>query len=470
MKESITICTLALTALFAKAQPSDQLDVESYALELTIPFDHSGYEIGNNTLHGKATITFKEIPSAEVSLLLHRLLKVEKIEDDTGSTLSFNQNIKAIAQWETFQVNHIGLANLKSRMFTVYYSGHVASYQETGMLYVKESLDPTFTIIRPESFTYPQLMEPEEASLMSRWRSADEFEQQVTLTLPEQYLPAIALGPEVKKSAKDMRTWNWQTQGKNFIIPIAPYEVIEKPNYRVYYLTEDKQGAQRIAEGIDQVYQLYEKWMGPLEQQQQFTLVEIPDGFGSQVVMPLIIQTAASFKDPHAMGELYHEISHFWNVRDRDVLSPRWNEGQAMFLQYLAYEELNESGTLIPSLNTRLQHVKQYLAKHEKKIAVVDYGKEGVTSALSYSAGPLFFYVLSEVMGREPMLKALGRFYRQYWKEGAGLRDLPDFITKTDPRTQAIFDDWYFSGRYVDHVLAAKDVTGLVRPYRKAKE
>lgn len=466
MKELITIGILALTAPFANAQPSDQLDIESYALVLTIPFDHSGHEIANNTLQGKASITISEIPSAEVSLLLHRLLNVEKIEDDEGHSIPFHQKVAAIVQWETFQVNHITVPNLKSRVITVYYSGHVVGYEETGMLYVKESLDPAFTIIRPESFTYPQLMEPVETSLMSRWRSDDRFDQQVVLTIPGHHLPAIAYRPEVRDASQTMRTWCWTTTGKTFIIPIAPYETIEKSNYRIYHMAEDKEGAQRIAKAIDQVYQLYEKWMGPLEQHQRFTLAEIPENFGSQVAMPLMLQTAASFKNPQAIGELYHEISHFWNVRDKDVLSPRWNEGQAMFLQYLAYEKLNESGTLMPSLNGRLQRAKQYFAEHENEIAVVDYGKEGVTSALSYDVVPLFFYVLGEVMGRESLLAALGSFYRQYQQQGAGLYDLPDFISQVDSRTKAAFDDWYFSSRYIDQLQKAKDVTALVDRYR----
>lgn len=466
MMNKVVVASLFLiTTTIGFSQGSETADIIDYSLELRIPFDHSGYDLPENMLYGQATIKVKSLPQSGPSVLLHRLLTVDCIFINSRK-IDFKQGVTAVLGWEAFQVNHVSLPLREDEAtITIYYHGHVTGYEETGMLYVKESLDPSFTIIRPESFTYPQLMEPEEKSLHGRWRGTDTFTQQISLNIPVGHYPAVADSVVVSDSPNGMKMCRWRNEARNFIIPIAPYQKIEKDNYTIFYFEEDTIGARRIAAGIDDVYQLYEKWMGPMVQRSHFTLAEIPENFGSQVTMPLIIQTAAAFKEPKAMGELYHEISHFWNVRDKEVLSPRWNEGLAMFLQYLAYESLNESGTLLPSLVGRLQRVKKYFAEHEKRIAIVDYGKEGVTSALSYSAGPLFFYVLGEVMGRDRLLSTLGEFYRKYNNTGAGPHDLPDFVMKADRRTKPVFQDWYYSEAYVDHIVRAEKVTDLATYY-----
>lgn len=454
---------------------SDQLDILLYQLEMSIPFDHQGLEYPQNTLSAKARIEFvPDQPTSSVSLLLHRLLNIEDAFDDKGNPYKISEHLVRIEGWETFQLNHttISFPEQKSVGDTITlvlaYQGHLTGYQETGMLYVQESLDPRFTIIRPESFSYPQLMEPTEKSMSKRWRSDDKFRQQVSITLPPTH--RVATGYDLKSNTTIGTQIEWQYESpqpaSSIVMPIAPYRVIKKTSYSVYYLEEDEQGAQRIASGVENVFALYTKWMGPLKQRHDFVLAEIPDMYGSQVVMPTIIQTAASFRSPEAMGELYHEIGHFWNVRDTDLKSPRWNEGQSMFLQYLAYDELNEGGTFVPSLTKRLERMKKYFDLHAEKIPMSQYGLKGVTSSLSYGVGPLFFYALSEVMGREKLLATMGEFYRQFEGAGAGIDDLPKFLQKKDKRTKAVIDDWYYGTRYIDLIKNAQNVAELSAPYR----
>jgi hypothetical protein len=49
-----------------------------------------------------------------------------------------------------------------------------------------------------------------------------------------------------------MTTWNYRSLRPNFqiILSIAAYEVIEMDAARIYFFSEDAQGAQRVATGI----------------------------------------------------------------------------------------------------------------------------------------------------------------------------------------------------------------------------
>ncbi|MGE0589060.1 MAG: hypothetical protein AB7O48_10845 [Cyclobacteriaceae bacterium] len=472
------IIPFLLFVTFGLRGQSDQLNILSYQLEMVIPFDHQGLEYPQNTLTAKSRIEFSSAqPITSVSLMLHRLLGVEKAFDEKGNAYKVSEELVSIKGWETFQLNHITLSFPPKSAgdaitLILEYRGHLSGYQETGMLYVQESLDPGFTIIRPESFSYPQLMEPTEESLSKRWRSDDKFEQQVSLTLPSTHRAATGYTLKNKTVVDSQVKWHYESPmpASGIVIPIAPYHVVERKGYNVYYFEEDEEGAKRIVSGIEKVHELYTKWMGSLKKQPNFVLAEIPDMYGSQVVMPTIIQTASAFRSPEAMGELYHEIGHFWNVRDTDLKSPRWNEGQSMFLQYLAYDELNERGSFIKSLTGRLERMKKYFDTHPEQISMSQYGHQGVTSSLSYGVGPLFFYVLSEVMGKEKLLAAMGEFYRQFEESGAGIDDLPKFLIKEDKKTKPVIDDWYYGIRYIELIKNANTVSELVATYKVSIE
>lgn len=285
--------------------------------------------------------------------------------------------------------------------------------------------------------------------------------------MPTTHIPASGYKLKEKRKQENRTTWEYTSEEPSgtILIPIAPYEKIEKNNFQVYYFAEDETGARQIATSVEKVIDLFTKWMGSLKEKHNFSLAEIPNDYGSQALMPTIIQTAKAFKDQQAMGELYHEISHFWNVRDKEIQSPRWNEGQAMYLQYLAYEELNEEGTLLPSLEKRLLRVKEYFESHPEKVAMSEYGKQEVTSTLSYSVGPLFYYLLDRVMGREKLLEALGEFYRKQWESGTTSIEFEEFMVKQDKRTKPIFRDWFTGAEYIELVLH-KSLAEIVKKYQ----
>jgi hypothetical protein len=139
------------------------------------------------------------------------------------------------------------------------------------------------------------------------------------------------------------------------LVAIAPYRIIERPGMRIYHFPEDSAGARVVAGRTGQALSLLERWYGPLREAPSLTIMEIPDGWGSQASLAGgIIQTAPVFRDASRLGELYHELSHLWNPDDVDRPSARWNEGLATFLQQRLSAELDHQ-----SLDERLERLFQ---------------------------------------------------------------------------------------------------------------
>jgi hypothetical protein len=120
--------------------------------DLTVRIDPA-----SEVLHGKARIELQN-PSAqpvrEASFLLYRLMKVTKAGN-------FTQNVVTFDDFPKLQLNQVvvalpePLAPKAKTTIEIEYEGPLVGYSETGMLYVKDKIDPEFTIVRMDSWAYP---------------------------------------------------------------------------------------------------------------------------------------------------------------------------------------------------------------------------------------------------------------------------------------------------------------------------
>ena len=153
---------------------------------------------------------------------------------------------------------------------------------------------------------------------------------------------------------------------------------------------------------------------------------------------------------------------------ERGQTPSRWNEGLATFLQALVRDRLDAPGSLDETLARRLEQLRKRLADNpdHARIRFLDYGKEGVTSALSYTGGAVFFGVLYALMGKDAFLELMGGFYQAHHADGATDEAFVDYaVEHGGPRVARLFDDWFRSARYAEHVTAAKSMADLVARY-----
>ena len=72
-------------------------------------------------------------------------------------------------------------------------------------------------------------------------------------------------------------------------IAISNYQLLEKDKNKIYYFSPDSAGAQNIMKAVDQSLNVYSNWFGPLDNFQGFTVIEVPEGYGSQADVTSIL-------------------------------------------------------------------------------------------------------------------------------------------------------------------------------------
>ena len=100
-------------------------------------------------------------------------------------------------------------------------------------------------------------------------------------------------------------------------------------NANFFAFPEDAQGGRDLLGSLTAALALYSQWFGPLADFRGLTVIEVPNGFGSQADAAAIVQEAGAFKDRAGRDTFYHELSHLWDVPANDPLpcrfeSERW--------------------------------------------------------------------------------------------------------------------------------------------------
>jgi aminopeptidase N len=356
------------------------------------------------------------------------------------------------------------------------------------MGYVRDRIDPAFTILRPDAWAYPEVGVPSFAARRARGFVYFDYLARVTVPAaiasdeepseagePTAARPLVVAngGRLVERVPHDDGTVTWVYEN---VLPawrmdfaIAPYGVLEDAGYRAYYLPGDSTAAPRVLAAVVHAMRRYTDRFGPLREAPPFAVVEIPDGFGSQADVTSILQTAAAFADSTRVNEVYHEVSHLWNVDPTDV-SPRWNEGLASFLEHQTAGELAATN----ALEERVAFIRQWLLdRFEKRpelreIPMIQYGGRGQTD-LAYSVGMLMFDVLHRTVGREAFDRVIGGFYARYADTGASTDDFARLASEASGHDLApLFDDWMYTTRWYDRIKAGATTEDFAAGYRAA--
>jgi len=415
---------------------------------------------------------------SQIPLLLYRLMKVTSVKDEDGSELPYTQQVLGFEDWEKMQANSITVV-LKTPLrpenkmsISIDYEGYLLGYTEAGMLYVKDHVDKDFTIIRPDCFAYPQVAYLSwKANFLAGLQS---FAYRLRVTVPD-FLTVANGGKFVGKLSEN----GWTTYSFENILPawridavVAKYGILKDPTdgHKVYHFPGDEEGGRMVLKALKDAMGLFTEWFGQASRSAEFSVIEVPEGFGSQADVTSILQTRDAFINKDKLGELYHEISHRWNVASRDPFPPRFeSEGLAMLLQYLAKEKLEQKPG---NLETGAERMRDSFRrgcqndKKAKKIPMLDYGKEGLTD-LSYSKGMVFFYVLYKLAGEEKLLNSIRNFYQKYHARGATTENFLSQL-KDDLKIplDKFFQDWVYGAASSDDIIGAKTLEEIVRKYR----
>src|SRR5512142_760506 len=354
-------------------------------------------DYSNGTLAGTATLEVRNTanhPVRLIPLLLNRLMTVSRITAPDGHTIPFTQRTVLYVDDSTLQVNALtvsagALRPGDTRSIIVHYSGPLVGYTETGSLYIKDHVSPEFTMIQEDAFACPVIGMPSRAANRAALR--DPFQFTARITVPRNQVVAMG-GERIGSIPQDSEAvWSYRASGPvPFLnIAIAPYATLETSGARIFYFSADSTGARVVGQAVGQALERFQRWYGPLGREPRLTIMEIPEGYGSQASLTAgILQTADAFRDRSQLRQLYHELSHLWNVTDREHPSPRWNEGLASFLERRMAAELDGQTDWHATLERTARRIEDACARHVgcDRVPFAAYGTAGRTD-LSYSVG-----------------------------------------------------------------------------------
>lgn len=468
----ITFCCFPASIFSQQSWKPHQLKTIFYNLDLKIDFKEK-------KLSGECGMTVtsnNSKPITVIPLLLYRLMKVTSVKDDKGNPLGFRQRIMSFEDWETYQANFIEVTLPKqltkgnSYKLMIDYSGYLYGYTETGNLYVRDKIDPQFTILRSDCRAYPELGYPSD-EINDAAGFAPSFHYEIKITVPDS-LTVVNGGQLVSKENENgyaMYCYKNIKLAWRMDIIIGKYNTLASPQLKIHFLEQDSAGAETVFRYAQKTLALYSKWWGELKETKTFSVIELPSGYGSQADVTCILQTADAFNDSTQMRQLYHELSHLWNVNSTDKYYPRWNEGLATFIEYLTIEKLENRDYLDYVTDWYLNVIKKEIASDSilRKTPSIDFAKKGIQQ-YAYEIGLIMFRVLYEVMGENDFNRCVANYYSDYYLSGATTDQFVETAVRISGKHLAdFFRDWMYTPHYTKLISDGLTIKEMSKLYVK---
>jgi hypothetical protein len=389
----------------------------------------------------------------QVPFLLYRLLKVTSVFDEKLEPLQFSQSLEKfdeIPAWEVavIRVNlPVPLSPGKSTTICLNYEGAINGYPEV-MEYTKDRIDETYALMRQDVLGYPELGRPVWKEYIAHAVQA-RFTYNISATVPRGYI--VATGGAMGKTiiGKDSITYSFSDKGltSRMALAVSKFTLLfdDKTNMSVYCLPADKALGENALREMKRAMAYYASIFGELAQNKGFTLIEIPEGWGSWANNFSIFQTASGFKN---ISELYHEIAHSWNVEPKQEIqrSRYFDEAFGTYFEALAVKQFNGDSAFQKNM-LDLRKSWNGAAEKNKQVfdtPIADYGKNEL-GRNSYTKGAWSLYVLHTVVGDEAFRKIIRTLLNEHRTKPAGFEDFQRITQEVSKRNlKRYFAEWFY--------------------------
>ena len=470
---ALVILTSLFLASGAAAASGNLAQVTQYDLRVDIhPADENMSASARITLSNPTAAPLREIP-----FLLYRLLSVDAVQDEKGAALAFRQAVVSMSDEKNWQVNALTVTLQEplppggTVRVTLNYSGAIFGYREV-MGYVLDHIGEDYALLRPDALAYPMLARPSFESLSAAYDARFTYELEVSV--PSGMIVACGGQPggvtakdgtDTYRFASRMPTWRMD-------IAAAKFKVLknEAGNLAVYALPEDEAGGGNLLKEMQRVMEFYKKRFGPSKKATAYTVIEIPEGWGSQASDFYILQAAAAFKDPKQVHELYHEIGHSWNARAKpEVKRTRWfDEAFASYFEALALGEFDGQKAFEDRMTVYREHFRSAVKKnpHNATTPIAEYGKEEL-GGNSYTKGAWSLYVLNRIVGDDGFDRILREFLAEFGEKPATFGDFQAVAERVARRDLTrYFKEWIFGAESSELLLGNASMQEIAERYR----
>ena len=426
---------------------------------------------------GITLINRSDRPIERIPVLLYRLMTVTSVENENRQPLACTQTVTSVSGWEKLQVNftEITLNNPvppgEQTRIKIVYDGYLLGYSETGWRYVKDHIDKNFTILRTDGFSYPVIGYPDEKDM---WAIVKErYDYTIRVTVPSG-LTAVTGGRLTDRTtAGDETTFVFRSKKPSWRldIAIADYRILEHGKNRACYFADDSLGAGKVMNAMQSAFEQYTNWFCILDDYQGFSIIEIPEGYGSQQDVTAIMLTADNFKKADNLTGIYHEMAHFWNVKNLEPQPCRFeSEGFAQFMQYLMSEKLDHKENAVAEAAQRyLDRIRIQFSGHKEyqTIPIKDYGVRDMTD-FSYTLGMAVFAMFYDLVGSDLFNRIIGTYYTGRHATSGTVDTFIGHCKKLSPvNLEPFFEDWIYTTKGVGFVMQGKSFEDLAAYYKE---
>ena len=419
-------------------------------------------------------------PVLQIPFLLNPLLSVEMVSDEHHALLDYRQAVVSMAEENKWRVNsvsvtlHRAVLQGHTTMIAIRYKGAVRGYEEV-MAYVHDHIGRHYTLLRPDALVYPMLAKASVQSYTEAYDSRFTYKQQIAV--PNGFTVASGGSPQATSNKGALLTFRFSSRVPTWRmdIAIARFKVVKNRlgNLIVYSLSRDRTRAEILIKEMQRVVTFYSSRFGMTKRANAYTVIEIPDGWGSQASDFYILQESGAFNDPNRIHELYHEIAHSWNATAKPrVQATRWfDEGFASYFEALAIRQFKGQKAFDARMAEYRRRFLDAVASDSKNgnTPIAEYG----TAALgddSYTKGAWALFVLNEFVGDETFDRLIETFLAAYADKAADFEDfkaIAESISKLD--LSLFFEDWIF-GTYSSELLQnERSVADIVHRYAAAR-
>jgi hypothetical protein len=165
------------------------------------------------------------------------------------------------------------------------------------MAYVRDRIGTEYTLLRPDALAYPMLAK---ASVQSYTEAYEmRFTYQEEIAVPNGFTVASGGIPQATSSKGAVQTFRFASRIPTWRmdIAVAQFKVVKNRlgNLVVYSLLHDQSRAETLMKEMERVLTFYSNRFGSANRANLYTVIEIPDGWGSQASDFYILQEAGAF-------------------------------------------------------------------------------------------------------------------------------------------------------------------------------
>ena len=416
-------------------------------------------------------------PISKIPALLYRLLEVTAVLDQSGRPMPYEQRITRMADNRACQVNALmitlphPLMRGDSVQLQIAYRGYIYGYPEV-MQYTRDRVSEDYTLIRDDVFAYPIICDTSWESLRQTFGSF--YQYAATVKVPRGFVVASGGALVGIDTTADSVTYVYRNKVPVSRIDIAAarFSMLSDSGSRLsaFYLPGDSAGARHVMQAMREVVPYYIERFDPAPGYAGFTVIEIPEGWGSQAGTFYILQAAAAFRDSSRISEVYHEVGHSWNAKVNPLVQRCrfFDEAFASYFESMSLGHFKGDSAFEADMEANR---RSFIRRTEKDSSgrltpIAQYGNYDL-GRYSYTKGAWSLYVLNRIIGDESFNKLIHSMVTNYADKAIDFQSFKELAESISPhKLDKFFDEWIFGTISSKLMLDNTSIDSIVQRYR----